>query len=135
KKAIFVSIHFNDSRQRGIHGFETYYHSKASVELANRIQDKLMTIPHSANRGVHAANFRVLRLAVYPAVLVECGFLSNRSEGGEARDSEYRELLADRIAEAIVEQRYGHGVYHAPVEATVQPQPPSEGPGGPGLAP
>src|SRR5437870_8095124 len=27
KNAIFVSIHFNDSRRRGIHGFETYYHS------------------------------------------------------------------------------------------------------------
>src|SRR5436189_5883643 len=25
KNAIFVSIHFNDSRRRGIHGFETYY--------------------------------------------------------------------------------------------------------------
>src|SRR6266568_1170536 len=26
KNAIFVSIHFNDARRRGIHGFETYYH-------------------------------------------------------------------------------------------------------------
>jgi len=129
KNSIFVSIHFNDSRRRGIHGFETYYHSPHANELANRIQAKLMTIPHSANRGVHRANFRVLRLATYPAVLVECGFLSNRREGGEARDAEYRELLADRIAEAIVEQRYGSGVYHASAEATVQPQPPSEGPG------
>jgi len=129
KNAIFVSIHFNDSRRRGIHGFETYYHSGVSLELANRIQTKLMTIPHSANRGVHTANFRVLRLATYPAVLVECGFLSNRHDGNEARSTEYRELLADRIAEAIVEQRYGPGVYHASAEATVEPRPPSEGPG------
>jgi N-acetylmuramoyl-L-alanine amidase len=111
KNAVFVSIHFNDSRKRGIRGFETYYHSGAASELANRIQGKLMTIPHSANRGVRTANFRVLRLANYPAVLVECGFLSNRSDGNKARDWEYRELLADRIAEAIVEQRYGPGVY------------------------
>ena len=111
KEAIFVSIHFNDSRKRGIRGVETYYHSGAASELANRIQAKLMTIPHSGNRGVRTANFRVLRLASYPAVLVECGFLSNRSDGNKARDWEYRELLADRIAEAIVEQRYGVGVY------------------------
>ena len=121
KNAIFVSIHFNDSRRRGIHGFETYYHSGSSADLASRIQAKLMTIPHSVNRGVHTANFRVLRLAYYPAVLVECGFLSNRSEGNQARDSEYRELLADRIAEAIVEQRYGPGVYHAPAQVAAQP--------------
>src|SRR5438132_14127806 len=53
KNAIFVSIHFNDSRRRGIHGFETYYHSANAAELANRIQGKLMTITRSANRGVH----------------------------------------------------------------------------------
>src|SRR5437773_3257012 len=127
KNSIFVSIHFNDSRRRGIHGFETYYHAANSYDLANRIQSKLMTIPHSANRGVHTANFRVLRLAKYPAVLVECGFLSNRLEGNQARDWEYRELLADRIAEAIVEQRYGAGVYRAAKSAAAQP--PSEGPG------
>jgi N-acetylmuramoyl-L-alanine amidase len=127
KNAVFVSIHFNDSRRRGIHGFETYYHSGASFELASLIQSKLMTIPHSANRGVHTANFRVLRLAAYPAVLVECGFLSNRSEGNQARDWEYRELLADRIAEAIVQQRYGPGVYRPSGRLAAQLQAPSTG--------
>src|SRR5438874_1138668 len=127
KNAVFVSIHFNDSRRRGIRGFETYYHSGDSFDLAYRIQSKLMTIPHSANRGVHTANFRVLRLAYYPAVLVECGFLSNRSEGNQARDSEYRELLADRIAEAIVEQRYGVGVYRGSTQVAAQSQPASTG--------
>lgn len=132
KNSIFVSIHFNDSRQRGIHGFETYYHSANSRMLADRIQAKLLTIPHSMNRGIHVANFRVLRMARYPSVLVECGFLSNRSEGDKARDSEYRDLLADRIAEAIVEVRYGGGVYHAPPESAANA---SEQPSGPGLAP
>jgi N-acetylmuramoyl-L-alanine amidase len=119
--SIFVSIHFNDSRRRGIRGFETYYHSSNSVALANRIQAKLMTIPKSANRGVHHANFRVLRLAKYPSVLVECGFLSNRTEGGEARDSEYRDALADKIAEAIVEHRHGAGVYRREAQAAPTP--------------
>ena len=125
KNAVFVSIHFNDSRKRRARGFETYYHSGVSSDLANRIQQKLMTIPNSANGGVHTANFRVLRMANCPAVLVECGYLSNRSEGNQARDWEYRELLADRIAEAIVEQRYGTGVYQPPphIAAQLRPQP------------
>jgi N-acetylmuramoyl-L-alanine amidase len=126
KDAIFVSIHFNDSRKRKTRGFETYYHSGASVDLASRIQQKLMTIPNSANGGVHTANFRVLRLANCPAVLVECGYLSNRSEGKQARDSEYRELLADRIAEAIVEQRYGAGVYRPSPQIAAQLRPQAE---------
>ena len=127
KNAIFVSVHFNDSRRRGIRGFETYYHDASARDLAESIQSKLLTIPRSANRGVHTANFRVLRKATYPAVLVECGFLSNRREGGQARDTEYRELLADKIAEAIIEHRYGPGVYHVQAQAYVPP--PSEGPG------
>jgi N-acetylmuramoyl-L-alanine amidase len=129
KNAIFVSIHFNHSRKRGIRGFETYYHSPVASELANRIQDKLTTIPRSANRGVHTANFRVLRMANYPAVLVECGFLSNRAEGTKARDWEYRELLADRIAEAIVEQRYGPGVYRPTGRLALQLQSTNTDPG------
>jgi N-acetylmuramoyl-L-alanine amidase len=126
KDAIFVSIHFNDSRRRGIRGFETYYHSGASFDIASSIQQKLMTIPHSADRGIHTANFRVLRNATCPAVLVECGYLSNRNEGGQARDWEYRELLADRIAEAIVEQRYGAGVYKGSPQIAAQVQPSTE---------
>src|SRR5947199_6585993 len=126
KNAIFVSIHFNDSRRRKIRGFETYYHSGASFDLANQIQAKMMTIPNSANGGVHTANFRVLRLASCPAVLVECGYLSNRSEGNRARDWDYRELLADRIAAAIVEQRYGAGVYRASTQVAAQLRPQAE---------
>src|SRR5213079_196113 len=136
KSAIFVSIHFNDSRRRKTRGFETYYHSGASVDLASLIQQKLMTIPNSANGGIHTANFRVLRLANCPAVLVECGYLSNRSEGNQARDSEYRELLADRIAEAIVEARYGFGVYRTPPQLAAQLRPHAEPTSnGTGLAP
>ncbi|MBA3761941.1 MAG: N-acetylmuramoyl-L-alanine amidase [Chthoniobacterales bacterium] len=112
--SVFVSIHFNDARRRGIRGFETYYSSPYAVSLARRIQQKLLTMPGASNRGVRTANFRVLRNAVYPSVLVECGFLSNRNEGGRAGSSSYRELLADKISEAIVEERYGTGVYDAP---------------------
>jgi N-acetylmuramoyl-L-alanine amidase len=132
KNCIFVSLHFNDSRRRGIKGYETYYHSEYASELARRIQSKLLTMKGAVNRGVHVANFRVLRNAIYPAVLVECGYLSNRAEGYEARSNDYREQLADKIAEAIVEQRYGAGVYSASAtqQRPLQPlPPPGEGPG------
>ena len=118
KNAIFVSVHFNDSGRRGIRGFETYYHSPVARQLAYRIQQQIMTLPGAVNRGVKTANFRVLRKAEYPAVLVECGFLSNRSEGAAARSASRRDSLADKIAEAIVDQRYGKGTYRAPSAAS-----------------
>jgi N-acetylmuramoyl-L-alanine amidase len=138
KNSIFVSIHFNDSRRRGIKGYETYYHSEFAVELARRIQTKLLTMKGAVNRGVHVANFRVLRNATYPAVLVECGYLSNRGEGYEARSEDYRDQLADKIAEAIVEERYGAGVYRNANTAQQQERPPQPLPPpgeGPGLVP
>ncbi|MFL6538864.1 MAG: N-acetylmuramoyl-L-alanine amidase [Chthoniobacterales bacterium] len=126
KNSIFVAIHFNDTSRRGIHGFEVYYHSAVAYPLAQRVMDRLLTIRGAVNRGVHHANFRVLRKAIYPSVLVECGFLSNRTEGSEAGSSAYREQLADKIAEAIVDTRYGRGVYAGPAPAatggsTVEP--------------
>lgn len=135
RNSIFVSIHFNDSRRRGIHGFETYYHSAPSANLAQNIQRKLMTLPGSENRGVHTANFRVLRKANYPAVLVECGFLSNRREGGGAARADYRDQLADKIAEAIVEERYGAGIYHGAPQTAEQAASPAVPPGRAGEAP
>ncbi len=111
RNSIFVSIHFNDARRRGVHGFETYYHSPYAFDLAAAIEGNLLTLPRAANRGVHVAGFRVLRNAQYPSVLVECGFLSNKSEGGQVGSSVYREQLADKIAEAIVDYRYGEGMY------------------------
>ncbi|HKR53697.1 MAG TPA: N-acetylmuramoyl-L-alanine amidase [Chthoniobacterales bacterium] len=133
--SIFVSIHFNDSRRRGVKGFETYYRSPYAAELAQNIQNRLCSIKGAVNRGVHTADYRVVRKAIYPAVLVECGYLSNRSEGNEARNGDYRELLADKIAHAIVEQRRGAGVYQtsataaaAATVATQEPQPQAQAP-------
>jgi hypothetical protein len=54
--------------------------------------------------------------------------LSNRNEGNKARDWEYRELLADRIAEAIVEQRYGAGVYRSSPQLAAQVEQSTESP-------
>ena len=112
--SIFVSIHFNDSRRRGVEGVETYYYSPYAYALASTIGRNLSTLPGTVNRGVHPARFRVLRNVHYPSVLVECGYLSNRSEARDAADGAYREMLAEKIAQAIVDYRYGRGMYHSP---------------------
>ncbi len=74
-----------------------------SSELAALIQEK--TVPHARikNRGVRQANFFVLRNNYMPAVLVECGFLSNRSEEKLLRNPNHRERLAEGICRGIVE--------------------------------
>lgn len=101
----FVSIHFNDCPSRDIHGATVYYHSAMSVSMARAIAESLGSI--TFNRGIMTANFRVLRKNRYPAVLVECGFISNRAEAARCASPEFREALATCIARAIVKNRLG----------------------------
>jgi N-acetylmuramoyl-L-alanine amidase len=100
----FVSIHFNDSPARYIHGATVYYHTAMSAPMAQTIVNSLGKIAY--NRGIMTANFRVLRKNRFPAVLVECGFISNRAEAERCGTAEYREELATRIAQAIIQGRY-----------------------------
>jgi N-acetylmuramoyl-L-alanine amidase len=74
-----------------------------SSELAAQIQEA--AVPHARikDRGVRQANFYVLRNNFMPAVLVECGFLSNKSEEKLLRQLEHRERLAEGISRGIVE--------------------------------
>jgi len=103
--AIFVSVHFNHSPKRRILGGEVYYKSSVSRGLAQRILTKIDGIPGRSVRYVKTANFRVLKLNQYPAVLVECGYLSHRGEGVRCASSKHHEELASAIASAIIEQR------------------------------
>jgi len=74
-----------------------------SSELAARIQEKAVPSARIMDRGVRQANFYVLRNNFMPAVLVECGFLSNRSEEKLLRQSAHRERLAEGISRGIAE--------------------------------
>jgi N-acetylmuramoyl-L-alanine amidase len=59
------------------------------------------------NRGIMTAHFRVLRKNRFPAVLVECAFISNRAEAARSATPQFREALADRIAQGIIQGRLG----------------------------
>jgi len=106
-QVFFVSIHYNDSPNRSIHGATVYYHTDVTVPMAQAIADSLGKI--TFNRGIMLANFRVLRKNHYPAVLVECGFVSNRAEAIRATNPAYREAVANCIAQAIIRTRFGAG--------------------------
>lgn len=103
--AIFVSLHYNHATNRSAAGVETYYKSKPSRQIAERIQSNITSLPGVGSRGVKTANFWVLRKNEYPAVLVEGGFFSNPREGARCATPAYREAVASAIAAAIIAQR------------------------------
>lgn len=106
QNAIFISVHFNEARPKpSMHGVETYYYSSVSAEIGQRILQKVGAIPGGSPHFMKPARFRVLRNNRNPAVLVECGYLSNRAEAARCATAEYRDQIAGAIAQALVEQR------------------------------
>jgi N-acetylmuramoyl-L-alanine amidase len=100
--AIFVCIHFNSASRSGANGIETYFYSTESAPLAASIHSSVVGGARSENRGVRRRGYFVLRRTAVPAVLVECGFLTNPAEAQYAQDNTYRQKLAQEIARGIL---------------------------------
>jgi len=103
--AAFVCIHFNSATRAGANGIETYYYSTQSAALAADIHRQVVAGTTCDNRGIRRRGYYVLRRTSVPAVLVECGFLTNPTESRLALQSSYRERLAQRIANGIMGRR------------------------------
>ncbi|MCX6968473.1 MAG: N-acetylmuramoyl-L-alanine amidase, partial [Verrucomicrobia bacterium] len=103
--ALFVSIHFNSAIRSGANGFETFYYNPKAAAVAARIQAGLMRVEPVENRGIKRRAFYVLRKTRIPAVLAECGFLTNRAEAALCQQPAHRQNLASAIAKAIEASR------------------------------
>ena len=101
RNAVFVCIHFNAARRGGANGIETYFYSRDSLPLASAIHYYVSRGAPSSNRGVRRRGYYVLRKTGIPAVLVECGFLTNPTEAQYAQTVSYRQQLAEEIARGI----------------------------------
>ncbi len=101
RNGIFVCIHFNSATRRGANGIETYFYSSQSLPLASAIHYYVAGGAPSPNRGVRRRGYFVLRRTSIPAVLVECGFLTNPYEASYVSSAAYRQKLADEIARGV----------------------------------
>jgi N-acetylmuramoyl-L-alanine amidase len=123
-RAVFISIHFNQSRGPA-DGIETFYADQKiprefawtwiglfgvpatsapdnGETLAGYIQTSLVTKMDTRNRGIKNRDLYVVRHVNSPAVLVEAGFLSNTLEAQLLNNADYRERLAAGITEGLL---------------------------------
>jgi N-acetylmuramoyl-L-alanine amidase len=105
RSSVFVSIHFNACTDRRYRGAETFYAGPAGRKIAQAIQRRLAPRLKTNNRGVKQRSFKVLRLTASPAVLVECGFLSNTAERGRCKTAGYQQTAAQAICDGIMASR------------------------------
>lgn len=108
ENAILVSIHQNKFPIEKYNGLQVYYspNDEASETLANLIQDNTKDfLQNDNNRETKQAgkNIFILKNVTCPAVLVECGFLSNRKEEANLCNSDYQKTLAYIIFLSLTE--------------------------------
>jgi len=104
-KSVFVSIHFNASRKTSISGLEAFYRSSRGKILAASILRTLDRKITGTNRGLFNRDFKVLRETRMPAAVVECGYLSNRTEAKRCGSPSHRQAIAEAIASGILAAR------------------------------
>ena len=75
---------------------------RESARLAELVQGKVAAIHPGEDRGVQQGPFLVLAAARRPAILVEAGFATNRSDGAFLASSEGQRKIATAVADGIV---------------------------------
>jgi N-acetylmuramoyl-L-alanine amidase len=73
-----------------------------SIVAANFIQKSFVNRLKRRDRTVKQAGFLVLRNTFMPSVLVETGFLTNKSEGSYLNSNKGQNEMADAISDAII---------------------------------
>ena len=99
KNPVFVSIHLNKFSDPQYHGAQVFYSSNhaGSRALAELLQAALIAgCDPSNNRQARPAeqSIYLMKVLTCPAVIVECGFLSNPAEEALLGDEEYHKKLA-----------------------------------------
>lgn len=104
---VLVSIHMNSFSQSKYSGLQVWYgkSDSRSKTLAGLIQSNTKKeLQPSNKRVIKAATSSIFLLhnATFPAVLIECGFLSNPDEAQALGDAEYRQQLSSLIFQSIM---------------------------------
>ena len=100
---LFLSIHCNSFPRVEAEGTETHYFpgSQKGERLARCIQYRISDALLTEDRGVKASNFEVLRETDCPAVLIECGFISNPVDRLMLTDALEQWRIGAAIAEGV----------------------------------
>lgn len=113
--AIFVSIHLNKFTTSNVNGAQTFYSQKTekSEMLAKNIHNNIIEkLQPNNEREIKKGtkNIYLLKNAECPAVIVECGFLSNNEDLKKLKDKNYQSMMAFCIFCGIMDYHQGLGM-------------------------
>ncbi len=105
--AIYVSIHLNKFTTSAASGTQVFYTPNFSdaKSLAECVQKNVTALLQPENTRVikqGTSSTYLLKNAKVPAVIVECGFLSNKAELEKLKSEEYQSQMAFAVAGGII---------------------------------
>lgn len=106
--AVFVSVHLNKFTTSAASGAQVFYtkNYKEAYILAQSVQQSITSLIQPENARVvkqGTDSTYLLKNAATPAIIVECGFLSNSRELEKLKDDEYQSQMAFAICAGIME--------------------------------
>lgn len=111
RSRVFISIHNNSMEDNSsANGIEVlYYPNRKSTigdlnnkELAQIVMDSMINGTGGSNRGIiERGELIVLKHTKMPAIIVECGFLSNENEEKLLLTDEYQNQIVDSIVKGL----------------------------------
>lgn len=103
---VVVSIHQNTSPSSSSHGAELYYYVKSEDgKLLAESMKKGLTIGIGREniRAIKGQDFHMLKRTLAPAILIECGFMTNGNELGNLKYDKYQEKIAYGIYIGLID--------------------------------
>ena len=103
---LLVSIHQNSFPKENVKGAQMFYYegSEESKKLAECVQNRLKEIDSTNNRvAKENKDYYLLKQTTMPAIIVECGFLSNTEENNNLKNEEYQKKIAWAIYLGILD--------------------------------
>lgn len=108
EKNVVISIHQNKFTQEAYSGTQVFYspNNENSAKLSEAIRENIVALlqpdnkreTKKADRGIY-----LLYNADTPAILVECGFISNAQEAHKLKDNDYQNKIAFAVFSGLLE--------------------------------
>lgn len=104
---LYISVHANafGATWNSANGIETWVDKKSgqTLQVALKVQNEMIIATKLKDRGVKESNgsLAVLRDTKMDAILVECGFMTNKWEATLLKSEDYRKKCAEAICKGI----------------------------------
>ncbi len=108
----FISFHVNAHSNSSVNGTSVYYSASNNTATATGLKSSYIATTlgnylsaewNTKNRGILSEKFVVIHNNTVPAVLIECGFITNDSDFEKIKDTAYQKKAAKAIFDGVSE--------------------------------